>query len=158
LNTENEDEIREMFRRLNKYLTPLKAQELRNATYSGPFVRLILKLADDDYWAENRIVTTEAIRRMGDVEVISELVIGLLHGPQGGTSGIIDDYYARYEDYEDEFPDQKVVTKLFDETKSLIQQMYPEIRDRRWANKSDYYSLFVALGAMLRSHRGSHSS
>ena len=37
--TDNDREVRDMFRRLNKYLTPLNAQELRNATYQGPFLR-----------------------------------------------------------------------------------------------------------------------
>ena len=39
LDTANIDDVRDMFRRLNKFLTPLNSQELRNATYSGPFVR-----------------------------------------------------------------------------------------------------------------------
>jgi hypothetical protein len=149
LTTGNEDEIREMFTRLNKYLTPLKAQELRNATYSGPFLRLVSRYADDQYWTENRIVTTEAIRRMGDVEFVSELLIGLLHGPQGGSSSIIDEYYAQYEDYEDEFPEQKTVAKLFEETLKSMQQILPDIKGTRWGNKSDFYSLFVGLGSLL---------
>jgi hypothetical protein len=106
LNTDSDDEVRDMFRRLNKFLTPLKPQELRNATYSGPFVALVLQLADNEYWAENRIVTPAAIRRMNDVEYVSELMIGVLHGPQGGSAAIVDSYYQQYEDYEDLFPDQ----------------------------------------------------
>jgi hypothetical protein len=153
LNTDSDDEIREMFRRLNKYLTPLKPQELRNATYSGPFIKLVTKYADDEYWAENRIVTPEAIRRMGDVEFVSELFIGLLHGPQAGSSAEIDEYYAQYEDYEDEIPEQKIVVRLFDDSKTLCAQLFPEIRETRWANKTDYYTLFVAIGGLLRTHK-----
>ena len=40
LYTESDEATKDVFRRLNKYLTPLKPQELRNATYSGPFARL----------------------------------------------------------------------------------------------------------------------
>jgi len=116
LNTDSDDEVRDMFRRLNKFLTPLKPQELRNATYAGPFVRLVLDLADDEYWTENRIVTPSSIRRMGDVEFISELLIGVMHGPQAGSSAVIDDYYKQYEDYEEEFPSQRRTEKLFRET------------------------------------------
>ena len=43
-------------RRLNRYLTKLNDQELRNATYSGPLVQLVAELADNDYWAENGVV------------------------------------------------------------------------------------------------------
>ena len=151
LNTDSEDEVRDMFRRLNKFLTPLKPQELRNATYTGPFVTLSLKLADNEYWAENRIVTPAAIRRMGDVEYVSELLIGVLHGPQGGSAAIIDSYYAQYEDYEDEFPNQKRADKLFDETLKTIQRVLPNIRDTRWSNKTDFFTLFVALARLLKT-------
>lgn len=151
LNTENDDNVRDMFRRLNKFLTPLKPQELRNATFSGPFVVLVKKLADDDYWVENRIVTTAAIRRMADVEFVSELLIGVMHGPQGGSAKIIDEYYKQYEDYEDEFPDQRRATNLYNETLTTVQRILPYIKERRWNNKTDFYTLFVAIASLLRS-------
>jgi hypothetical protein len=151
LNTANDEEVRDMFRRLNKFLTPLKPQELRNATYMGPFAQLALKLADSEYWVENRIVRPVSIRRMGDVEFTSELLIGLLHGPQGGGAGVIDSYYAQYEDFEDEFPDQKRVERLFEESLKTAQSALPNIKDTRWSNKTDFYSLFVAMGSLLKS-------
>jgi hypothetical protein len=151
LNTDNDVEVRDMFRRLNKFLTPLKPQELRNATYSGPFVTLVLQLADNEYWAENRIVTPAAIRRMNDVEYVSELLIGVLHGPQGGSAAIVDSYYQQYEDYDDVFPDQKRMQRVFDSTLEVIKIVLPDIKDTRWSNKSDFYTLFVAIASILRS-------
>lgn len=151
LNTESDDEVRDMFRRLNRFLTPLKPQELRNATYGGPFVQLVGALADNGYWAENRIVTASSIRRMGDIEYVSELVIGVMHGPQGGSPRVIDGYYAQYEDYEDEFPSQRRAERLFNDALGLIQSILPEIKKSRWANKTDFYSLFVALASLLRN-------
>lgn len=153
LNTASEAELRDMFERLNRFLTPLKPQELRNARFTGPFVKLTLKLADREYWAENRIVTAVTIRRMGDVEFVSELVIGTLHGPQGGSPADIDAYYIQYEDYEDEFPSQKDAEKLFEETLKTVQTLMPEIKEVRWSNKTDFYSLFVAVASLLRSRK-----
>lgn len=152
LNTGNDQEVRDMFRRLNANLTPLKPQELRNATYTGPFMRLALKLADNEYWAENRIVTPAAIRRMGDVEFVSELLIGVLHGPQGGGASIIDSYYQQYEDYEDEFPDEPRARKLFDDALLLMVVVLPDVKDTRWSNKTDFYTLFVTVASLLASH------
>lgn len=150
LRTNNEDDVKDMFRRINKYLTPLKPQELRNATYSGPFPQLAENMADNEYWAENRIVTPAAIRRMGDIEFVSEMLIGTLHGPQGGSAKSIDEYYAQYEDYEDEFPEERKARRLFDAALQAVQQMFPEIKGTRWANKTDFYSLFVAIAELLR--------
>jgi hypothetical protein len=153
LNTNSEAEVRDMFRRLNKFLSPLKPQELRNATYSGPFVRLVVKLADDEYLAENRIVTPASIRRMGDVEFVSELLIGVLHGPQGGSPKVIDEYYEQYEDFEDEFPGQRRAKRLFDQTLETIRTVLPDIKETRWSNKTDFYTLFVAFSSLLKSNR-----
>lgn len=153
LNTEDDEQVRDMFRRLNKFLTPLNAQELRNATYSGPFVELVEALADGDFWSENSFFPATQIRRMKDVEYISELLIGTLHGPQGGNASIIDSYYQQYEDYDDEFPDQKRAERLFKDTLHIIQRILPDLKNHRWKNKADFYTLFVTLAALLRSQK-----
>jgi hypothetical protein len=152
LNTNNDADVRDMFKRLNQFLSPLKPQELRNAMFGGPFVRLAVKYADDQYWAENRIILPAAIRRMNDVEFASELLIGVLHGPQGGAARDIDAYYEQYEDYDDEFPEQRKVVRLFNQTMELVRKILPKIKETRWSNKTDFYTLFVGLASLLRAN------
>lgn len=150
LYTEDIKEVEDVFKRLNKFTLPLKAQELRNATFHGPFAKLSEQLADNDYWAVNRIVSPASIRRMADIEMMSDLLIGLLHGPQGGSAKTIDQYYETYEPFEDVFPDQNRIKRLFDKTLATVQRLFPSISDTsRWGNRADYYSLFVALGNLL---------
>jgi len=151
LKTDSEQEVRDMFGRLNRFLTPLNAQELRNATYTGPFARLAEELADDQYWSESRLVSPTVIRRMGDVEFMSELLIGALHGPQGGRAAEIDGYYRRYEDCDVEFPEQRPAVVLFRLALDKVRALLPDIKRTRWGNRTDFYSLFVALAALLRS-------
>jgi hypothetical protein len=43
-----DDEVRIIFRRLNGNTMVLNAQELRHATYWGPFIKLMQELADLD--------------------------------------------------------------------------------------------------------------
>jgi Protein of unknown function DUF262 len=151
LYTEKIREVEDVFKRLNKYLLPLKPQELRNATYHGAFPKLSEELADDEYWAVNRIVSPAAIRRMADIEMMSDLLIGLIYGPQGGSSKIIDEYYERFEQYEDEFPEQPRIRSIFRKTLELIDFLFPNIGETsRWGNRADFYSLFVALGTILQ--------
>jgi hypothetical protein len=153
LYTEDRREVEDVFKRLNKFTLPLKAQELRNATYHGPFAKLSEQLADDEYWAVNRIVSPAAIRRMADIEMMSDLLIGLLHGPQGGSAKIIDQYYEQYEQYEDEFPEQNRTKRHFAKTLDMIKRLFRAIAEvPRWGNRADYYSLFVAFGNLLRDH------
>lgn len=150
LETDSDNDIRDMFMRLNKYLTPLNPPELRNAIYTGPFARLVERLADDEYWAENRIVTPADIRRMRDLDFTSNLLIGVIHGPQGGSQKIVDDYYAQYEDYDDEFPGERGAKALFKKTLRTIRQVLRDARTTRWRNKTDFYTLFVAVAGLLR--------
>ena len=147
-----DEEIEDLFRRLNKFVTPLNPQELRNATYKGPFLRLSESIAEESFWTENHLATPDAIRRMRDIEFVSDLVIGVLHGPQSGSTATLDDYYEMYEDYDREFPEQRECRRRFYRSLELIQEILPDIRSTRWVNKTDFYSLFVAMAHQLRDH------
>ncbi len=141
LGAANDAEIRDLFRRLNKHAVTLNDQELRHAHFKGKFIKLMEDIADDEWWAENKIVTTKQIRRMEDIEFISELFIGVMSGPQN-KKDTIDDYY---EQYEKDFPDKEEHNKLFRDTKALIEDVLPHEELRRWSGKSDFYSLFLAF-------------
>jgi hypothetical protein len=146
--------VEDVFKRLNKFSLPLKPQELRNATFHGPFIKLSEEFADNDYWAVNRIISPAAIRRMTDIEMMSDLLIGLLHGPQGGSAKIIDGYYDQYEQYEDQFPEQERVRKEFEATLALVQRLFPDIASvPRWGNRADFYTLFIALASFKHATR-----
>ena len=96
---------------------------------------------------------------MGDIEMMSDLLIGLLHGPQGGSPKIIDQYYEQYEQFEDEFPEQNRIKRLFIKTLEAIKRLFPEFAEvPRWGNRADYYSLFVAIGNLLQDHSLPRSS
>ncbi len=146
-------EVRDMFARLNRWLSKLSDQELRNALYVGPFIQLANRLAEDPYWAENGVVSPAFIRRMGDIEFVSELLIGCMHGPQAGDGRTIDNYYAEYEELETEFPGQADAQRLFGRAKDTIEGVLPDLRKTRWKNRTDYYSLFVCIGQLLRNAR-----
>jgi hypothetical protein len=154
LKTEDEGEVRQMFRRLNQFQMALKPQELRNAIYIGPFVQVANTLADDPFWTNNRIFTPQSLRRMSDVEFTSELLIGILHGPQAGNARAIDEFYVQYEDYDDEFPEQQVATEVFKATLTIITTLFPDLggSGTRWRNRADLYSLFLVIAEFLRGH------
>jgi uncharacterized protein with ParB-like and HNH nuclease domain len=94
-----DEEIRAIFQRINKNVVALNAQELRQATYWGPFIKAMQEVSNYAYWSASGIFTPLDIRRMLDVEFISELAIAVLHGHQNKKETI--DYY--YRQYEEEF-------------------------------------------------------
>lgn len=157
IDTTDDSQVRDIFKRVNKFLTPLNPQELRNSTYTGPFFQLSNLLGDDEYWSVNRLVSPAQIRRMKDIEFVSDLLIGVLHGPQDGKASVIDSYYEKYESFDDEFPKQKAVKRRFLETRYIIETIFPTLREQsRWRNRTDFYTLFVAIATHLRTARFSN--
>jgi len=78
---------------------------------------------------------------MGDIEFISELVIGLMYGPQGGAGSIIDEYYRQFEPYEGEFPGQKEAKRLYDR-RCLLCRAFSRISRTRGGATALTFTLF----------------
>jgi len=131
-------EIRAIFSRINRNTVALNPQELRHSTYWGPFIRTMEVIAKDKRWQDLGVFSANDIRRMLDVEFISELAIAYLHGTQNKKSKL-DEWYAAYEN---EFEQQKNVIAVFRQSISLILMSLPQIASTRYSKKSDFYTLF----------------
>jgi hypothetical protein len=145
-------EVRDTFKRINQYLTKLNDQELRNATYSGPFVVLVETLANNKFWTTQGFFRTSHVRRMKDLQYVSELVIGVLAGPQGGSTKVVDEYYSNFEDYKDEIPNEDDIRDQYEDTLRTIETIFPDMKKSgRFKNLADFYSLFVAIASRHRA-------
>jgi uncharacterized protein with ParB-like and HNH nuclease domain len=141
-----ETEIRAVFSRINKNVEALTDQELRNSTYSGPFIQTIKDLANDDpFWSDCGVFSSNDYRRMNDQEYISELVVAHLFGPQNKKDKL-DQYYA---DHEETFEDRERILKEFKSVTGEISRLIPKLRGTRWRKKSDFYTLFLALSRRI---------
>jgi hypothetical protein len=136
-----DEEIRQIFKRLNRNVVALNRQELRHSAYWGEFISSMEGLAQDPFWVESAIFTPNDFRRMLDVEFISELAIAYLHGLQNKKARL--DYW--YKLYEEEFERRAEVEKVFTKTTGEIDQVLPDIRRTRWRNRSDFYTVFWVL-------------
>ncbi|MGD0887200.1 MAG: DUF262 domain-containing protein [Thermodesulfovibrionales bacterium] len=136
-----EPDLRAMFQRLNRNVVALNGQELRHATYWGEFISSVEKLASDERWSMCGIFTPNDIRRMLDVEFISEVVVALLHGLQNKKE-TLDDWYQAYER---EYPQKNSIEAIVPIVLGELLGIMPELEKTRWRKKSDFYSLFVAL-------------
>lgn len=140
-----DEDLRKIFARLNRNVVALNNQELRNATYWGPFIQSIQEMADeDDFWAGSGIFSANDHRRMLDHEYISELAIAYLHGDQNKKDKL--DYY--YQLYEEEFETRDHLVSAFKKITGEISQFFPELSATRWKKKSDFYTLFLVLAKM----------
>jgi len=140
-------QVREIFQRLNRNVVALNKQELRQATYWGPFIELMNSISNWDEWTGIGVFSPNDVRRMLDVEYISELTVALLNGHQNKKAKL--DHY--YEIYEESFEDSSKVQKIFRRVLGEIEQILPNISKLRWSKKTDFYTLFLVFAKYQES-------
>ncbi|MDQ3182687.1 MAG: DUF262 domain-containing protein [Actinomycetota bacterium] len=144
----SEDEIRDVFVRLNRFVVRLAPQELRHAAKRGAFSDFVEQLGRLPYWFNHRIFSRLQIERMRPVEFSAELTILILEGPQDKKQSI--DLY--YEYFVDEFPDASDVEErladYFEWTETAL-----EIEKTRFRRPVELYGLVGALHR-LKEQRG----
>jgi Protein of unknown function DUF262 len=137
----DDEGVRKIFTGLNRNVVSLNDQELRNATYWGPFIDTIQYISDNDiFWSEAGIFSANDHRRMIDQEYISELAIAYLQGPQNKKDKL-NDYYQLYED---KFDGIHLVSE-FGKITAEIDQIIRNLKQTRWRKKSDFYTLFLSM-------------
>lgn len=136
-----EEEMRDIFKRINRYNMALNKQELRHATYWGEFITSMEGLADHEYWVTSGVFSANSFRRMLDVEFISELAIAVLHGPQNKKAGL-DRWYRTYEE---EFEERGEIRQTFERVLGELNSVLPDIKATRWRRTSDFYTLFTTF-------------
>lgn len=141
----SDSEMKEIFVRLNKNNERLSKQELRNATYSGDFIKLSEDLANEPYWQENKVIPPSGLRRMKDVEFVSELIQMMDRGIQNKTK-TLDEYYSTHE----EMNDVGSIKSKFLKVLNLIKLILPEIKATRFNQKGDFYSLFFVVDLLIK--------
>ena len=141
LENADETELQAAFDRLNRNVAKLNAQELRNARFSGAFISLMETLADDPFWKDIGLATTARIRRMLDIEYVSEIFILTMQGVQDGKA-CLDQAYA---DYEEEIPDIERHRRAYETCKNAVSRLWRHLETDRFTNLADFYSLWAAF-------------
>ena len=93
------DVVREYFRRINSFTTPLNAEERRHAIFQGNMKWFILKLAErhTETFVSLQTMTEREIVRMADHKLFAELVHALLNGVRTTNSKMLDGLYRMYD-------------------------------------------------------------
>ena len=136
-----DEELRAIFQRINRNTVTLNPQELRHATYWGPFIKLMEELADLEFWSVAGLFSANERRRMLDIEYVSELAIAVLNGIQNKKKNL-EEFYQQYETT---FEGAEQLKSIFIKVLGEIEQLLPEVSKTRWRKKSDFYSLFLKL-------------
>ncbi|KWR74170.1 hypothetical protein RN04_01895 [Arthrobacter sp. W1] len=137
----SEPEIRGIFERLNRNNVALNAQEIRHATYWGEFISTMKEISQDEFWVTSGVFTSNDIRRMLDIEFVSELAVAHLYGLQNKKASL-DKYYKNFES---EFPDRREIEKIFRIVLGELGQILKWPTRTRWSKKTDFYTLFLVM-------------
>lgn len=101
----NGNYVNEVFDRLNRNSRKLERQELRHAKYDGWFIAKAETEAEQNEWERFGVVTKARVRRMKDVQFISELLIIILKNRiDGFDQDYLDDMYAEYDSPHESMP------------------------------------------------------
>ncbi|MGC4938024.1 DUF262 domain-containing protein [Kribbella sp. DT2] len=142
-------ELNQAFDRLNRNVARLNKQELRHARFEGAFIRKVEQFAEHPFWVQIGLVTPARIRRMQDVEYISELYVISLAGIQEGKD-YLEDIYA---EHDREITGESEADANFFAVQDFLAKLdavYP-IKTTRFSNVADFYSLWAALSQIISS-------
>ena len=150
-------QIRSTFDRINRNSRRLTAQEMRHAKYDGWFIEFVEHEAEKkEEWRDLGIVTTARMKRMRDVQFISELcAVVLKNRILGFDQDALDDIYADYDDIselsgfvEDDFVCE--VGRIKKNITDMIKEK-PQLRSPLKA-QSNFYSLWSFLHLEQKCH------
>jgi hypothetical protein len=142
-------EIKDMFARLNRTGAKLNGQELRHAANEGDFIQLAEEIAEDSYWGNIKMFGTQQIRRMLDIEYVSELLMMVHESKIIDRKKGLDKFYADNEVMGD--VEKKQLKSNFQKILGYMKKIVDD-RSTRFVNKGDFYSLFYTLSHFLTSN------
>lgn len=141
----SDQQILEVFCRLNMNGVGLNKQELRNGRYFGRFKQLSYDLALSylEFWRNHRIFTEQGIARMLEVEITSELLIAGSQGMQDKKASI-EDFYS---EWDEDYPNQAQDEKRFGEVMDAISDAFPkdELRATSFRRPPLFYTLYCVV-------------
>lgn len=120
----DKDDIVTMFLRLNSTNLTLNPQELRNAEFNGLFIKLAEELSEENFWVKYDFFTPSQIRRMGDIQFISQILIFFREGITGETTQkSLNEAYDKYnDDYPQYISDRETFKKIISEMEKILLQ------------------------------------
>lgn len=145
----SDEEVREVYSRVNKYTFPLTKQELRKADFPGDFLTVSETFAINDYFEKIGIFSAASRRRYADVEYVSELLAGMIEGIQDKKI-TLDNFYINYANWSQS--NRQEIEKRFESVIEELELIFDDslkISDTRFKQKADFYTLFLVVQELL---------
>ncbi|MCY4447491.1 MAG: DUF262 domain-containing protein [Chloroflexi bacterium] len=143
-----DEDVIDIFGRINSVSKTLNSQERRNAAYSGEFKQFCLSQASSriSLWRHYQLFSATEIARMGEVQFISDVILNMLRGLSDFSQPSLD---RLYKEYEDDFPNHASIIRRLDRVFDFIVQLdVSAIRDTIFARQPIFFSLLLVLDSL----------
>lgn len=144
----DDQDVIEIFARINSVAKTLNPQEKRNALFSGEFKQFCLTEAVDrlPIWRRYSIFTDNDIARMVEVQWVSDLVMNLVEGLSDFSGPRLTKYYGKFDE---EFPPAEAVKERLERLFTLFLDLNDDmIKGSIFARPQILFSLFLVLDSM----------
>ncbi len=145
-----DEDVIDIFGRINSVSKNLNDQEKRNSRFSGEFKQFCLNQASSrvQLWREFNIFSANDIARMSEVQFVSDLALNLLEGLSDFGAARLNSIYERYDE---EFPQHADLSQRFDKLFDFIVDLGPSfIGDTIFVRQPIFFSLLLALDSLKR--------
>lgn len=142
----SDEEVRDIFARLNTYGVKLNKMELLNAEFYGDFKTSSFKTGNEfcKFWLDNRVFSESQVSRMADAELAGELLAVLADGIQDATR-----LKTRFRDWDDTFPARATHEQNFRKVMDCIGAIFDNgLAQHEFRRPVLFYSLFCSIAHM----------
>lgn len=142
----SDEDVRDIFARLNTYGVKLNRMELLNAEFYGDFKTASFKMGNKSskFWLDNRVFTESQISRMKDAELAGELLTVLADGIEDTTR-----LKTRFRDWDATYPSRSKHEQSFLRVMDCIGAIFDdELAQHELRRPVLFYSLFCSVAHM----------
>jgi hypothetical protein len=144
LGTVTEDQVKDIFARINSTNYALKAMERRNAQFTGEYKKFCDDLSRDKFFDGHNVFSLADVRRMRDLDFCVILTTTLLSTYYHRDA--LNEEYLRQ--YNDAFPKKRTLQTQLAATFEFIERCNFEKKCRVW-KKTDLFTLVVELHSLI---------
>jgi uncharacterized protein with ParB-like and HNH nuclease domain len=139
----SEEQVRDIFRRINSYEVPLNAEEQRHARYQGEFKWFIYHLsrALDTYFDEYGTFSDSQLVRMQDMKLLAEISHALLNGISTTSKTTLD---ALYRDNNETFAGKEEFSDKIEQAVIFVDSL-SAVHDTGLMKPYSMYALVLAI-------------
>jgi hypothetical protein len=143
-----EEEVRQIFRRMNSFTVPLNPEELRHAVYQGDFKWFIASKAHEhqEFITGFGILSRKAVVRMADLKLLTEIAHAFDAGIKTTNKVSLDNLYKKYDAT---FPLEEEYGEMLDFSFATMAEL-EALDESNLSKPYIIYSLAVALGHQVR--------